>query len=103
MLEHLPWIAGALVIGLFVGYAFGKYRGASEAAEEPVLDERQPRKAGGDSSQADAEAMKTVYIRRGGGSHYHKEGCRHLRGRGHPVTRAAAAKKGYKPCPSCRP
>lgn len=104
MLEHLPWIIGGLVVGLFVGYAFGKYRGASEVSggfePEAASTEGGPGEAG---ESADAESAETVHIRRGSGSHYHKPGCRHLRGRGYRMTKAAALKKGYRRCPSCRP
>jgi hypothetical protein len=55
------------------------------------------------SSQANAEATEKVFVRRGG-SHYHKEGCRHLRNRGgQAIPKAQAVKKGFRRCPSCRP
>ncbi len=104
MLEHLPWIIVALAVGLFVGYSFGRYRGATRAAgelEEEVPGDR-PSGAGGAISEADADSTVTVYLRRGG-THYHKESCRHLHGRGYAVGKTAALKKKYKPCPSCRP
>jgi hypothetical protein len=102
MVEHLPWAVGGIVIGFFVGYVFGKYKGASEASGG--LDPGGP--LGGavpeeGTGLADGEAA--VYIRGGSGTHYHKEGCRHLRGRGYRIGKAQAIKKGYKPCPSCRP
>jgi len=107
MVEHLPWTVGGLFVGFFVGYSFGKYRGLSEAAEELPLEdeiaEAEKGKAGEPSSQEDADSTTRVFARRGG-SHYHREGCRHLRRRtGQSMTKAEAVKKGFKRCPSCRP
>jgi len=104
MIEHLPWIVAGLAVGLFVGYAFGKYRGASQVSDESEDEPSGKRalKEGETSSEAEADSTVTVYIRRGG-THFHKEGCRHLRGRSQPVTRAAALKQRFKECPSCHP
>jgi hypothetical protein len=107
MIEHLPWIIAGLVVGLFVGYAFGKFRGATEVSEELGLEdepgEAKTQKAGGLPSQTDDESGRTVFIRRGG-SHYHKEACRHLRRHGgQPISKSEALKKGFRRCPSCRP
>jgi len=107
MIEHLPWVIAGLVVGLFVGYVLGKFRGAREVSEELGLEDdpalARTQKAGAPSSQTDDESAKTVFIRRGG-SHYHKESCRHLRRHGgQPVSKTDAVKKGFKRCPSCRP
>lgn len=107
MLENLPWIIAGLVVGLFVGYGFGKYRGASEASEELELEEEtaqaktgQPAQA---SSPADADSLKKVFIRRGG-SHFHRENCRHIRRRGgQAISKGEALSKGFRRCPNCRP
>lgn len=104
MLGHLPWIFAGLAVGLFVGYAFGKYRGASQVSEE-IEEEPSGKgalKAGDSPPEAEGDSSVMVYIRRGGG-HFHKEGCRHLRGRGQPIARGAALKQRYRPCPSCHP
>ncbi|MDP2895218.1 MAG: hypothetical protein Q8Q12_01495 [bacterium] len=102
MVEYLPWAVGGLVVGFFVGYAFGRYKGASEAPGglEPGSPSAGP---GAEEGVEPSDADVVVYIRGGSGSHYHKEGCRHLRGRGYRIGKAQAIKKGYKPCPSCRP
>jgi len=106
MLEHLPWIVAGLAVGLFVGYAFGRYRGASEGSEgldleDEIAESGSPRTAPS-SSDAKTDTVQKVYIRRGG-SHYHREGCSHLRHRGHTVTKEEALKKGFRQCPSCGP
>jgi hypothetical protein len=89
-----------------LGYGFGKYRGASEIADELEQEGGASHASSGTpakpSSQAGADAMQTVYVRRGG-SHYHRESCRHLRRKGgEPMTKAEARKKHYRQCPSCR-
>jgi len=98
-------IAG-VVVGLFVGYAFGKYKGASEVSEGLDLEEEISEAKGGKPervvSPPDAESSQMVFIRRGG-RHYHREVCPHLRRRGQPLTKAAAIKNGFRRCPSCRP
>jgi hypothetical protein len=107
MLEHLPWIIAGLFAGLIVGYAIGRSKGADEIEGEEALesetdDESRP-KTSDTSSQKESDSVRTVYIRRGG-SHYHREGCPHLRHRGgQPVTTAQARKKGFRRCPDCRP
>lgn len=106
MIEHLPWIIAGLAVGLFVGYAFGKFRGSREVSEGAGIDdspaEAQTKTTDERAPKTEADAGVTVYVRRGG-SHYHKEGCHHLHGHGHRLTNTAAAKQKYKPCPSCRP
>lgn len=54
--------------------------------------------AGAPSSPAGTVLVTT------GGSRYHRAGCRHIRGRkAKTVSVAAAEKRGYTPCRSCRP
>ena len=105
MLDHLPWIVAGLAVGVFVGYAFGKYKGASAASGERPngLAPGHAPQVGQPSAGADPDSAITVYIRRGGGNHYHKEGCRHLRNRAQAMTKAEAVRKGFRSCPKCRP
>ena len=106
MIEHLLWVIAGLIVGLFVGYTFGKYRGASQVAEELGMEDETAlagaEKADQSPSEAHPDSTKSVLTRRGG-SHYHREGCRHLRGRGQAMAEAQALKKGFRRCPSCRP
>jgi hypothetical protein len=104
MLDHLPWIIGGLAVGFFVGYALGRYKGASEASGAPGPEAAPAEGGSGEEGEPPGtDSEEVVYIRRGSGSHYHRPGCRHLRGRGFRMAKGAALKKGYRRCPSCRP
>jgi hypothetical protein len=104
MVEYLPWAAGGVVIGLFLGYHIGKFKCASEMTDELEAEsESASAESANSSSDATEHSTEAVFVRRGG-SHYHREGCSHLRRRGgEAVTKAEARKKHYRRCPSCRP
>jgi hypothetical protein len=107
MLEHVPWIVGGVAIGFFVGFSFGKHRGAVKRLSRFELERRRAKPRTEKAEQADvkqgAEPERIVFMR-WGGRHYHKEGCRHL---GHSdveaISKEEALDKGLRRCPRCRP
>jgi hypothetical protein len=90
-------------VGLFVGYAFGKYRGTTEASAGVSPIKKPPAEPPVQSSEPAGDSDVTVYIRQGG-NHYHRESCHHVRRRkSQSMTKGEALKKGYRRCPHCRP
>jgi endonuclease YncB( thermonuclease family) len=71
------------------------------AAPEPAPIAPAPATQAG-SGGDDAAADTIVYIT-AKGAKYHREGCRHLRKSGRPVSLSEARRLGLKPCSQCKP